>query len=410
MTQLSASVVIVSRGRPEALGLCLTGCMQLHYDPFEIVVVADPAGVAAAQALPFASQIKIIGFDEANISLARNIGISAAAGDVVAFIDDDAVPEPTWLTHLVQAMQQNDVAVAGGFVRGRNGISYQWQGRTLDAMGDAAELPIAGMEPVVVQPTPDRVAKTEGTNMAVRRDVLVALGGFDPAYHYFLDETDLNMRLGRAGYACAIVPRAQVHHGFAANRLRRADRAPTDLFDIGASWAVFQRKFIPQEKRRDHWRALRVSERRRAVRLMVSGHIEPRAVTGLIDRLDQGYGQGISRRMGDSLVTETSNAPFKRVVPWILSAGYIMVRRSDAASARAEAARRVKNGEVVTLIILSLTALYHQARFHPGGYWEQCGGLFGKSERSQPMLRFWRFHERVVAEKARISAIRGGVG
>ena len=75
--------------------------------------------------------------------------------------------------------------------------------------------------------------------MAVRRDVLAALGGFDPAYHFYLDETDLNMRLAQAGHATALCPRALVHHGFAASTRRRKDRVPADLFDIGASWAVF---------------------------------------------------------------------------------------------------------------------------------------------------------------------------
>ncbi|ASM73873.1 MULTISPECIES: glycosyltransferase family 2 protein [Roseobacteraceae] len=408
MTQLPVSVVIVSRGRPDALSLCLTGCMQLHYDPFEIVVVADPAGVAAAEALPFAKQIKIIGFDEANISAARNVGISAAAGDIVAFVDDDAVPEPTWLTHLTQAMQQGGVVVAGGYVRGRNGISYQWKGRTLNATGETMDLPVSGLDPVVVQPTSERAAKTEGTNMAVRRDVLVELGGFDPAYHYFLDETDLNMRLAKAGHACAIVPRAQVHHGFAANKLRRADRVPTDLFDIGASWAVFQRKFIPREKRLDHWRAIRKSERGRAIRLMVSGHIEPHAVTTLIARLDQGYGQGISRGLGDGFVADVPNAPFKRIAPLTKAPTYIATRSFGAAKARTDAVRRVKDNQVVTLIILTHTALYHQACFHPDGYWEQCGGLFGKSDRNQSALRPWRFAKRFSAEVSRIAAIRGG--
>ncbi|MCR8828191.1 glycosyltransferase family 2 protein [Pseudosulfitobacter koreensis] len=351
MTRPPVSVVIVSRGRPDALCLCLTGCMQLHYDPFEIVVVADPAGVAATQALPFADRIKIVGFDAANISAARNAGIDAAAGDIVAFVDDDAVPEPTWLLHLVAAMQQHDTVVAGGFVRGRNGISYQWQGRTLNAVGDASDLPIAGTEPIVVHPGPDRCAKTEGTNMAVRRDVLVSLGGFDPAYHYYLDETDLNMLLGQAGYPCAIVPLAQVHHGFAANTRRRADRVPTDLFDIGASWAVFERKFIPQGQHREHWQRIRISERNRALRLMVSGHIEPRAVTQLLSRLDQGYDAGMAREPGTGSLAETPGAPFLRIEPGAKPCRFIATRRIGAAEARAKARQRVKDGETVTVLV-----------------------------------------------------------
>ena len=51
--------------------------------------------------------------------------------------------------------------------------------------------------------------------MAVRRDVLARLGGFDEAYHYYLDETDLNWRLHLGGYQTQLVPLAQVVHGFA---------------------------------------------------------------------------------------------------------------------------------------------------------------------------------------------------
>ena len=151
-----------------------------------------------------------------------------------------------------------------------------------------------------------------------------------------------------------------------------------------------------------------MSERRRAVRLMVSGHIEPRAVTGLISRLDQGYGQGIARRMGEGHITQTPNAPFKRIAPLSGAMSYLAARRSNAAKARTEALHRVKNGEVVTLIILSPNALYHQARFHPDGYWEQRGGLFGKSSRNQMLIKFWRFADRFCAEIQRIAVIRGG--
>ena len=122
MSDLTVSVVIVSRDRPLALRRCLTGVSQLQFTPFEVVVVADPAGLAAARELPFAAHLRLVSFDEPNISAARNLGLTHAAGDV-AFIDDDAVPEPTWLRHLTAPAGQADVAAMGGFVRGRNGIS-----------------------------------------------------------------------------------------------------------------------------------------------------------------------------------------------------------------------------------------------------------------------------------------------
>ena len=162
---------------------CADGCGATGLPAFEIVIVADQAGIAAV-----------------------------AAGNVIAFIDDDAVPEPSWLTHLTAPFGDPAVAASGGYVIGRNGISFQWKGRTVDRNAQTETLPMTGAE--VFTGTPDRAIKTEGTNIAIRRDVLVALSGFDPAFAFYVDETDLNMRLAHAGHRTVIVPMAQVHHGF----------------------------------------------------------------------------------------------------------------------------------------------------------------------------------------------------
>ena len=123
-----------------------------------------------------------------------------------------------------------------------------------------------------------------------------------PALRFFLDETDLNLRLARAGHATAIVPLAEVHHGFAASPRRRADRVPRDLFDIGASWAVFQRKYVPQTEA-DHaiGGPYALGERARAVEHMMAGRLLPGDVQRLLSRLDHGYGQGLMRQRGGAV-------------------------------------------------------------------------------------------------------------
>lgn len=119
------SVVVVSRERPDALMRCLNGLAQLDYPLFEIVCVACPAGIAALSARPDSERIKTVVFDRPNISEARNLGITEAAGEIVAFIDDGAVPEPLWLWHLTAPFSEPNVAATGGYVIGRNGISFQ---------------------------------------------------------------------------------------------------------------------------------------------------------------------------------------------------------------------------------------------------------------------------------------------
>jgi glycosyltransferase involved in cell wall biosynthesis len=92
---IPVSVVVVSRDRPDALYRCVLGLSQLQYNPFEVIVVADAKGLARLDC--FDDKIKTVLFEEANISVARNLGVAHAAGEVIAYIDDDAVPEPTFL-------------------------------------------------------------------------------------------------------------------------------------------------------------------------------------------------------------------------------------------------------------------------------------------------------------------------
>lgn len=407
MKVLPVSIVVVSRNRPEALKRCLLGLSQLQYPSFEIVVVTDPKGIKSAQDQPFSDDLKLLPFDEPNISAARNLGLIHAAGEIVAFIDDDAVPEPQWLRFLVAPALQSDVAALGGFVRGRNGISFQWKARSLDALGEAHELDISPVQTSVLTPPRGRAIKTEGTNMAFRRSVLIELGGFDPAFHYFLDETDLNMRIAQAGHKTAIVPLAEVHHGFAANRLRTEARVPRDLFDIGASWAVFQRKNVVQEKRLSQWQRLRTEQRYRLLRHMIDGGLEPRDIKRLIQRLDDGYREGEHREITKTELPKHPLVPFMPFSSERRVSRFVPTRPVRFKKDYALAVDRVKKGEIVTLLNLSRTAIYHQLKFDPEGIWMQSGGIYGKSVRNEALFRMTSRSRCFEKERSRVARQRG---
>lgn len=403
----SASVIVVSRGRPAALCRCLRSLLQQDYPNFEIVVVADAPGRFALAEAGFSRIIKQVAFEEANISAARNRGLAMAAGEYAAFIDDDSAAEPLWLGRLLAPFRDARVAASTGHVLGRNGLSLQWGAAWVDALGRRHPLEIDPDEYSLHEATTGAAVKTEGTNMAFRRALLAEMGGFDPAFRFYLDDTDLNMRQAQSGQITAYVPLAQVHHGFAEGPYRRADRVPRSLFEIGASIAVFLRKHAARPAHAPYLAEIRAEQRARLLRHMISGAIDPRDVGRLMATLEDGLAEGATRALAPLARIAAPEAAFLPVQgtgprPGCVISGWWWQDRSLRRQARALVAR----GAIVSMLRLSPGAAFHHVRYHPDGYWEQSGGVLGRSLRSGPLVRLWSPAARRRAEVSRMAATR----
>lgn len=403
MAPIRVSLIIASRHRSDSLLRTIRAVRQQDHPLVELVVVADPATVDRLRATGLPARLVV--FDQPNLAAARNEGLALAAGEVAAFLDDDAVPEPTWLSRLVAPFADPAVVASTGFVRGRNGFAFQWRAIEVDAAGQ--DHPIDVPQGISLHAgTHDRAIKTQGTNCAFRRDAVLAIGGFDPALRFYLDEADLNLRLAGHGLT-AVVPAAEVHHAYAASALRRADRAPLSLFEIGASTAVFLRRHLPDGDHAAHLADLRQSQKARLVRLMVEGGLEPRDIGRLLATLDAGINDGGKRPLRPLTPLARTEAPFLPLPdmvprPGRLIAGRVWQARRCRRQAQAAAAR----GDIVTLLLLGPTARPHRIAFDPAGYWVQRGGLFGRGDRSGGLIQPWTWRARVAAEARRIRACR----
>jgi glycosyltransferase involved in cell wall biosynthesis len=193
---------------------------------YEIIVVdnAVDAEVEAAVGALGAADVRYIAEPALGIAHARNRGIEAARGRLVAFMDDDALADPSWLESLVAAFDAHggEMTAVGGPVRGIwEGTRPNWLRGHLPSFlsllnyGPEARECRIPHEPLF------------GCNLATGREAALGLGGFRPslgragARLLSSDEVDFQLRLRRAGGHVYYEPRASVGHRIPAERMTR---------------------------------------------------------------------------------------------------------------------------------------------------------------------------------------------
>jgi glycogen(starch) synthase len=228
----SFSIVINTDGRAESLAVTLESLRFLDYPRFEVCVVRGPTYDGTAQLLAaWEDQLKTAECPERNLSISRNIGIAMAAGEVVAFIDDDAIPEAEWLRDLAPAFCDKAVGGAGGVVYDHTGTRPQYVYSSVNRLGRASWTHKAPMDTHSF-PFSNNFPYVQGTNAAFRRSVLEEIGGFDEEYEFYLDETDVCCRVIDSGFLLRQLPNAIVHHKLLPSASRNESRVTRDRYAV----------------------------------------------------------------------------------------------------------------------------------------------------------------------------------
>ena len=203
------TVAVCARNAADTLDACLRSIRNLDYPDYEVMVVNDGSTDATGAIARGHPGVNVIDTPHGGLSAARNAALRAAAGEVIAYTDADVEVDPAWLTYLIQPFLRSDVAGAGG----PNIVPADdpWMAQCV------ARSP-GGPTHVLID---ERIAEhVPGCNMAYRREALVAIGGFDPAYHAAGDDVDVCWRLQARGQRIGFAPSALVWH-----RHRRSVRA-----------------------------------------------------------------------------------------------------------------------------------------------------------------------------------------
>jgi len=165
-------VVIPTFRRPEALASCLKSLESQTLAPASIEVVDDSE-------------------TDYGPGISRNIGWKRGSGRYVAFIDDDCLADCDWIENIQRVFSENDVGgIEGGITTTDN------DGQIID------------FNP----PHRFKWDRFKTANMAIRRDVLTEIGGFDQRYFLHREDTDLAWRVIDAGHRMVWVPECRVHH------------------------------------------------------------------------------------------------------------------------------------------------------------------------------------------------------
>jgi glycogen(starch) synthase len=240
------SVVINTDARAESLAQTLAGLDLIDYPAVEVVVVLGPTPDGSLEAIsPWRDRIKLVRCPVRNLSLSRNLGIAAAAGDVVAFIDDDAYPEADWLDALVPVFDDPEVGGTGGPVWGHTGGDLQAYYCLSDRFASNARHVTdlsAPLGEVFNAPGTNCLAFALGANALFRREALVQVGGFDEQFEYYLDETDVSYRINDAGWLIRPSSSGYVHHKFLPSDIRGANRAIASRFSVLKNTLYFSLK------------------------------------------------------------------------------------------------------------------------------------------------------------------------
>jgi glycosyltransferase involved in cell wall biosynthesis len=194
------SVIVCTYNGSRTIQDCLEGLLRLEYPNFEVLVVNDGSTDATADIVERYS-FRLINTENRGLSSARNTGLEAATGEIVAYIDDDARPDPHWLTYLALTFMSTTHAGVGG-----PNIAPAGDGLIADCIANAPG------GPVHVLLSDQEAEHIPGCNMAFRKAALQAIGGFDTQFHTAGDDVDVCWRLQQQGETLGFSPAAVVWH------------------------------------------------------------------------------------------------------------------------------------------------------------------------------------------------------
>jgi glycosyltransferase involved in cell wall biosynthesis len=183
------SVVVASFNGARTLETCLISLERLNYPDYEIILVDDGSTDSTARIALDHPRVRYLFQENKGLSVARNTGINAATGEVVAFTDSDCRADEDWLYYLIGDLLSGDFCGIGG----HNFLPP-------DDSSVAAAVMVSPGGPAHVMLNDREAEHIPGCNMAFYKWALDQIGGFDATFRKAGDDVDVCWRLQQCGY------------------------------------------------------------------------------------------------------------------------------------------------------------------------------------------------------------------
>ncbi len=219
VTADSISVVVPTCDRPDRLEACLRSISALRHQPLEIVVVDNSPSPASRRVVESFPGMRYVAEPRPGSSAARNAGVAASRGEIVAFADDDETVHPDWLGQLAAGLEDPSVGLVTGLVQPAE-LATEAQRIFERRYGFGRGYVAKTFDGELYRSTRHRGVPTweigGSGNMAIRRQVFDRLGGFDERLGAGraggCEELELFYRALAAGVRCRYEPRAVTYH------------------------------------------------------------------------------------------------------------------------------------------------------------------------------------------------------
>ena len=201
------SVIVAARNSAATLPACLAALHAQDYPRLEIIVVDDGSTDDTA-AVADAGGARVVRSPAVGASVARNLGLEVARGEIAAFTDGDCVPDPSWARALVDGLVTSGATGVGGRQVNVFPAAQQAQRDGFEAFFRAAAIV---SDYTRGDDRPRQVQHNASCCSAYRIEPLRAVGGFAPGL-WPGEDVDLDLRLAATGATFYYVPGAVVHH------------------------------------------------------------------------------------------------------------------------------------------------------------------------------------------------------